>query len=402
MKVLHFLGLGQVPKKPLIDTTGGIERVALEIARLQAKRGAEVTVAVMAPTAWRGTWEGVNLRHLRPYSWAKFSYRGSVRDFRTHLSLSKYILLKRFDLVHLHEYRRTRFIEKLPKVMHFHNDPFDRVPVDSTDQAAAHYWTELGKAKAQIAVSTFVGRRLEILHQRAGAAAPTPNIVVNQSGVDANMLPREQWQEARERTRRELGLKESDVLYLFAGAVRSEKGVIQLAQAFSKLAEKHKNAYLAVVGGKKLWVDDDPPTETAELQIREILGNMAAEKRALFLGILPSAALPSHYAAADVFVLPSMFQESFGLVILEAFAAAIPVIGARSGAIPELIEDDHNGLLVNQGDVDGLLDAMRRLLLDRALRERLGAAGRQTALRMPWENTVDRLERVYQGILASN
>jgi glycosyltransferase involved in cell wall biosynthesis len=97
-----------------------------------------------------------------------------------------------------------------------------------------------------------------------------------------------------------------------------------------------------------------------------------------------------------------MFQETFGLVILEAFAAGIPVIGARSGGIPELVKDDHTGLLVDQGDVDGLSQAMRRLLLDPELRKRLGAAARQTAVNMPWENTVDRLERIYEGAAASD
>lgn len=399
--MLHFLGLGQVPKRPLIDTTGGIERVALEIARVQARRGVDVTVAVMAPTAWHGAWEGVNLRHLEPYSWAKFSYRGTVRDFRAHLSLTKCAQLGRFDLVHLHEYRRTRFIENLPKVMHIHNDPFERVPDHAPAGAAAHYWGELGKADAQIAVSSFVSRRLHMLHERAGKAAPSANIVVNQSGVNADMSPCEQ-HEARERIRRELGLKDSDVLFMFAGAVRSQKGVVQLARAFSKLADEQNNAFLAIAGGKKLWVDDDPPTETAELEVRAILADAVTQRRVTLLGIVPSGSLPSYYAAADVFVLPSMFQESFGLVILEAFAAGIPVIGARSGAIPELIEDGRNGLLVDQGDVDGLRDAMRRLLLDAALRKRLGEAGRQMAVSMSWENTVDRLERIYQGVLESN
>ncbi|MGZ5929423.1 MAG: glycosyltransferase, partial [Rhizomicrobium sp.] len=107
-----------------------------------------------------------------------------------------------------------------------------------------------------------------------------------------------------------------------------------------------------------------------------------------------------YYAAADVFVLASMFQETFGLVILEAFAAGIPVIGARSGGVPELVEDDRTGLLVDQGDVDGLYRAMRRLL-DRELRGRLGTAARQTAVNMSWENTVDRLEPIYRDVLAS-
>jgi len=119
------------------------------------------------------------------------------------------------------------------------------------------------------------------------------------------------------------------------------------------------------------------------------------------LGLIAPTALPSYYAAADVLVMPSIFQEGFGLVILEAFAAGIPVIGARSGAVSELVEDGRTGLLVDRGDADSLYHAMRRLLLDPDLRQKLGAAGRQTALNMSWENTVDRLEEIYQTAAGS-
>ena len=214
------------------------------------------------------------------------------------------------------------------------------------------------------------------------------------------MLPSEQRREARERIRRELGLKDTDVLFMFAGAVRAEKGAIQLAQAFVKLAGHHDNAFLAIAGGSKLWVGGIPPNETAEIEVRQILGDAVTQRRASLLGIVAPAALPSYYAAADVFVLPSICQEAFGLVILEAFAAGVPVIGTRSGGVPELVEDGRTGLLVNQADVDGLHDAMRRLLLDHELRARLGAAARQTAVNMSWEKTVDRLEGIYQGVLS--
>lgn len=397
-RVLHFLGIGRVPKRPMIDATGGTERVALELARIQARRGMEVTVASMTPKAWHGTWEGVNLRHLQPYSWAKIGRW----DYRVQLSLAECVRLGGFDLVHLHEHRWTRFLGKRPKVMQFHNNPFDEVPDAALAETAPQYWRELSKAGAQIAVSAFVRRRLHLSHERAGAVASAAKVIVNQSGVHADMLSCEQRSEARERIRRELGLKDTDVLFLFAGAVRSEKGVIQLAQAFVKLAAEHDNAFLAIAGGSKLWVGAHRPNEAAERQVHTILAEAVTQGRASLLGIISPATLPSYYAAADVFVLPSMFQETFGLVILEAFAAGIPVIGARSGGIPELVKDDCTGLLVDQGDVDGLCHAMRRLLLDPELRKRLGAAARQTAVAMPWEDTVDRLERIYEGAQASD
>ncbi len=398
-KVLHFLGIGQVPKRPMVDATGGAERVALEIARVQASRGVDTTVASMGPTSWNGTWQGVKLRHFPACSWIPFSRRGKIKDAFTHLGLARCVRTGRYDLVHLHEYRETRFFKKQPKVMHFHNCPLDGVPDAALDQASALYWQAIGEAGAQIAVSAFVGERLRLAHGRAGEGAPPSNVVVNQSGVEANRLSGDQKLAERERVRRELGLKDSDVLFMFAGAVRSEKGVVQLAQAFSRLAGEHVNAFLVIAGGSKLWLDDDPDTEIAERQVRSILAEEVTQRRAALLGIVSPGLLPSYYAAADVFVLPSMFQETFGLVILEAFAAGVPVIGARSGGVPELVEDDRTGLLVDQGDVPGLVEAMRRLLLDGELRTRLSAAAWQTASHMSWESTVDRLELIYRGVL---
>jgi glycosyltransferase involved in cell wall biosynthesis len=385
----------------MIDAAGGTERVALEIARIQARRGMDVTVASMAPMAWRGTWEGVTLRHLQPFSRAKFTYRGDVKDFSLQLSLATCIRLGRFDLVHLHEHRWTRFFEKKPNVMHLHNNPLDGRSDQALAEASTQYWRELGAGGAQIAVSSYVARRLLLTHEYAGSAAPPAKVVVNQSGVDADELSSEQRREARERVRRELGLNDTDVLFMFAGAVRPQKGVIQLAHAFAKLAAEHDNAYLAIAGGTKLWINP-PPNDTAESEVRTILNDAVTRGQAKLLGIVSPALLPSYYAAADVFVLPSMFQETFGLVILEAFAAGIPVIGARSGGIPELVVDENTGLLVNQGDVEGLRDAMARLLLDCELRKRLGATARQTATSMSWENTVDRLERTYEDVLVSS
>jgi glycosyltransferase involved in cell wall biosynthesis len=304
----------------------------------------------------------------------------------------------RYDVLHLHEYRHTRFLKALPKVMHHHNDPFGNIDMNVPSHVT-QYWDQLSKNQALVAVSTFVGERLHALRDRAGAGAVPTRIMVNQSGVDATMIGDAQRQQSRAELRRELGLKDSDVMFLFAGALRSEKGVVQLARAFNKLAAEHEDAVLVLAGGKKLWVDNDPPQETAELQVHALLKDLVGARRVFLPGIVSSEAMPAYYAAADVFVLHSMFQEAFGLVILESFLAGVPVIGARSGAIPELVKDGRTGLLVDQGDVDGLCDAMRRLLLDRGLREELGAAGRQIALDMSWDKTVDRMKDIYGTVL---
>lgn len=398
VKILHFLGIGRLPKRPMVDATGGTERSALEIARIQTARGHQVTVASKADAAWEGSWEGVRLLHLAPYSWAKLlKVRGP------HLPLLALIHSGRFDLVHLHEYLNTKFFGSRRRVMHFHNNPL----TDRNDQEfaadAPEYWARVGQGAAQIAVSEFVVGRLRSAHEKAGAGALPANIVKSPGGVTSKALPPQERQLQRARIRQKLGLQDSDVLFLFAGAIRPEKGVDYLARAFAKLSDEFPNACLAIAGGGKLWIEggwlEGGEIDATERQVLDILAPARARQRAFMLGIVAPSEIDAYYAASDVFVLPSMFQETFGLVLLEAFSAELPVVAFRSGGIPELVEDGKNGRVVAQGDEQALYQSMRELLLDAALRERFGAAGKDVAARFSWENSVNRLEAIYHDVL---
>jgi glycosyltransferase involved in cell wall biosynthesis len=403
VKVLHFLGVGRLPKQPMVDATGGTERTALEIASIQTRRGYDVTVASMADENWRGVWRGVRLLHLKPYRWGRFSFLGRCKDFRRDLPLGLLIRFGNFDLIHLHEHLETRFFTGRRRVMHFHNNPLaDR---DDREFAAdaPEYWAKVGKSSAQIAVSEFVANRLHSAHTQAGPNALAANIVRVPGGVDSKVHLTQSRNERREKMRRSLGLKDTDVLFLFAGAIRPEKGVDYLARAFAKLSDENANAYLAIAGGSKLWVEpgwlNEERLDAAEQQVQKILAPAIARNRAFMLGLVPPLEIDSYYAASDVFVLPSMFQETFGLVLLEAFSAGLPVIAFRSGGIPELVEDGKNGIVVDQGDGEALYQSMRTLMLDRDLRHRLGSTAATVPARFSWENTVNRLEAVYHDVM---
>ncbi len=179
-----------------------------------------------------------------------------------------------------------------------------------------------------------------------------------------------------------------------------EKGVDCLARAFAKLSEENANACLAIAGGGKLWVErgwlGESEPEATEQQVLKILAPAIARDR---LGVVPPVEIDAYYAASDIFVLPSMFQETFGLVLLEAFAAGLPVIAFRSGGIPELVDDRKNGIVVAQGDEEALRQSMQELMLDRDLRDRLASAAASVPAKFPWENTVDRLDAIYRDVL---
>jgi len=99
-----------------------------------------------------------------------------------------------------------------------------------------------------------------------------------------------------------------------------------------------------------------------------------------------------------VFALPSR-SDSFGLVLLEAWANGVPNIGYRAGGIAWVIRDGEDGLLVRCGDVPSLSEALLRLVGDAALRSRLGQAGlERTRHEFHWEDKLRLVRQVYQEL----
>jgi glycosyltransferase involved in cell wall biosynthesis len=102
----------------------------------------------------------------------------------------------------------------------------------------------------------------------------------------------------------------------------------------------------------------------------------------------------------DIYVQPSI-AEGFGISVLEAMAVGLPVIASRTGGLPELVEDGHNGILTEPGDAQGLADAIVSLAADEEMRRRLGAAGRERVAReFTIEGEVGSIAAVYEQLLS--
>ena len=143
------------------------------------------------------------------------------------------------------------------------------------------------------------------------------------------------------------------------------KGADELIGAVAQLSGEFPDLSLVAVGG-----GDDLP------RLRKLAEESGASSRIHFLENLSREEIAGCYAHADVFALPSS-GEGFGIVFLEAMAFAKPVVAAASGGATDVVEDDVNGLLVPPRDSKQLACALRRLLSDAALRERLGRKGRE-------------------------
>ena len=106
-------------------------------------------------------------------------------------------------------------------------------------------------------------------------------------------------------------------------------------------------------------------------------------------------------AAADVVVIPSV-AEAFGLVVTEALYLGSPVVAAKTGGIPEIVQDQVDGLLVPPASPDALANAIIRLLQDELLLQRLSGAGRQKVIReFSFECMVRQYESLYEQLLGA-
>jgi len=185
-------------------------------------------------------------------------------------------------------------------------------------------------------------------------------------GVDVTRFrPDPEW---KRRIRNLYGIPEDGVVFLFVGRLKVDKGVLDLAHAFSRLGESCARAWLLVVG---------PDEEGLRPRIETICS--AAGRR---LRVEGATGEPEQYmAAADVFCLPS-YREGFGSVVIEAASAGIPAVASNIYGVTDAIEAGVTGLLHAPGDVDALQSAMGRMCDDIPLREMLGRAARLRAHRL--------------------
>ena len=138
-------------------------------------------------------------------------------------------------------------------------------------------------------------------------------------------------------------------------------------------------------------------------RLEAMVDRLDLRHRVSFLGVVPDADLPAHYAACDIFLHPNRVDngdiEGFGIVFLEAAAAAKPVVGGDSGGVPEAVERDVTGLLVDGSDVAAIANAIRRLALSSELRTRFGRAGRERVERLfTWQRAADAVSELQRRL----
>jgi phosphatidylinositol alpha-1,6-mannosyltransferase len=187
---------------------------------------------------------------------------------------------------------------------------------------------------------------------------------------------------------------EGKVVILTVARLVPRKGHRAALQAFAKICCEIPEAKYLIVG-----------TGPEELLLRKLVQDLGIGDRVTFAGYVASDQLPEVYNMCDLMLMTNRQEENgdvegFGIVFLEANAAGRPVIGGRSGGAIEAIVDGVTGFLVNPDDPAEIAGVLRRLLLDRELREKLGASGRLRVWSdFNWESRAEVLREINGDIL---
>jgi glycosyltransferase involved in cell wall biosynthesis len=181
-------------------------------------------------------------------------------------------------------------------------------------------------------------------------------------------------------------LKDAKLVIGIVCALREEKGLAFLVEAFAKVRAEQDAMKLVIVGDGAMRARIEALRGTLGLQDQLVLAPATSEVAAWMRSI-------------DIFVLPST-SESFSNSLLEAMACGCCVIGSRVGGTPELIAENESGLLFNSGDVGGLVECLRKVIRDAELRNRFAdAAAHRAATEFSMERAVKRTEDLYTSLL---
>jgi glycosyltransferase involved in cell wall biosynthesis len=193
----------------------------------------------------------------------------------------------------------------------------------------------------------------------------------------------------RPQLRRDLNLCAGASYVVFIGRICREKGIQTLIEAFRQLAAEIAHAHLLIVGSV-----DDSFRGTFE----ETLAALPPDVRRKII-VRPVTDSPERFfAAADVACVPSIWDEPFGLTLLEAMSCALPVIASRIGIFADIMGVDNVGMLLAPGDAAGLADKLRWWLSHPGAGQELGKQFRQRVLgNFTWDASVDR----YEALLAT-
>ena len=356
---------------------GGAEMAAVKLAKQFSLRGHDIIFAAHPKGRIITELQNTNIevvpisffRYFDPFTVSKLIRLTQKHDVDiVHCHLSR-------DLAHL--YWVSIFVQPLPIIL-------DKQVSSNVPKKSFIHRLIYSKVSKIFVLSTY-------LKQNVLETCPVSKekVVVIPGGVrleDYKISP-----SVRGRIRNEWKLDDKDFVFGTVSRIDRQKGLEELVRAFGSIVRTNCFVKLVIVG--------EPTVGEPEFakKLSAIVKELGVENNVLFAGFRSD--IPHVLSAFDVFVLPS-YAESFGYVFIEALASKLPVIATNAGGVPDIIEDNVCGILVQPKERKSLYEAMDRLFSDASLRKRFSDAGSSKVEEMFLEGKrLDKIEREYLNLI---
>jgi spore coat protein SA len=277
----------------------------------------------------------------------------------------KDIKKKNYDLVLVEgESRVVRYISKNVKtkiLLHLHSNSLNNKLVDGKKIIDSCYKV--------ITVSNYIKKEVLTLGEEF-----SDKVQVLKNCTDIERFDKTKYLDFRNEFRKENNIKENEKLLLFSGRINPDKGVKELIEAF-KLVD-NENCKLLIVGST--WFSSDKKSDYS-MELFNL--SKSISDRVIFTGYVPYKNMPAVYAAADIAIVPSIWDDPAPLVVFEAMATGIPIIATNSGGIPEYVNRECCIVLERDGNlIENLSNSINKLLNDNELCISMGKAARSNSL----------------------
>jgi D-inositol-3-phosphate glycosyltransferase len=350
---------------------GGLETYCWEMGRALARRGHAVTLVAGARG---GAWHDEVALEQFPFGleqeWPDFGHRfqrlmerlSFARTALDHVLSACYdavVIAKPYDFLPMWRARRRG----LKAQVVFHASGTEFYFGDRWFSGVVDRWLAVSRHTASQQEGRY-GRPTSVVHN--GVDAERFRVVARNPAV------RSAW-----------GVPASARLIISTGRLVGWKGLRIIVSAMPRL---DRDVHYLVVGAG---------SEAEPLRAHAV--SLGVADRVHLAGRLEHAKLPEVLSQADVYVQPSIGEESFGISVVEAMACGLPVLASNFSALPELVDDGETGMLLAPGDIDAWASALGALLADPARRQRMGAAARARAETFTWAACARHLEAVLNG-----
>jgi len=365
-----------IPKYGLL---GGAEQFAAELTdRLISATGFDFHVYA---NRWEKSATPVTFEKVPIISFPKFLTTPSFAYFA-----GRSIERGNFSLVHSHERIFGADIFTLHGIPHrYWVRHIRRKQMSLYDLATA--WVEkklvyAGNCKKFIAVSSLTK---DIFLQEYSIAPELVEII--HPGVELNDFVKQDKTSVRHRIRRELGINSVDPVILFASMNFEIKGLDNIMFSLIRLKAQNRRFKLIVAGKGNIK------------KYRRIAEKAGFSEDIIFTGPVRKEKLIEMYLAGDFYIMLSKF-DTFGMVVLEAMAAGLPVIISGNVGAKDLVQEGKNGFIINDTTDNDYIAAKIALLCDENMRRPLAEKAYETATQNTWDQVAARYQEIYMSILA--